>query len=291
MIDAYAFLFAFALQIVAASILYPARLISYVRGWAQDFGSERFAQVSTEDEHRLRVERFASGYRAAALVTAVLGVVLLGWLFRDIHSPDWIEDAKRASWIYFMLQMAPLILLFLYAGARYKKLNQSVPQGKRRAVLQPRSLFDFISPVVVFLAVLSYLLFIAFAFYVDLHVYKNPSPSRYCYIAIANATFIYAMDAVVIYKYLYGKNNPLVTHEGRLHRIGMMVKSGVYGSIATVWFFGLISVIRALDLSGWEPFALSVFWIVTSLLFLMTLTAPPRKPPAGESGHGSEVLS
>ena len=40
MIEAYAFLAAFAAQILAASVLYPAGLIKYVQGWARNFGSE-----------------------------------------------------------------------------------------------------------------------------------------------------------------------------------------------------------------------------------------------------------
>ena len=45
MIEAYAFLAAFVAQILVGSVLIPARLIRYVRGWAASYGSERFAQL------------------------------------------------------------------------------------------------------------------------------------------------------------------------------------------------------------------------------------------------------
>jgi len=289
MIAAYAFLAMFAVQVFAASVLYPNRLIKYTREWAQDFGSERFAQMYPGDDYVRQVDRAAAIYRKVTIGFAVIGAVLLAWLFTGMPRPDWADVAVRTSWYYFMLQMSPMILLFLYAGARYKALNKPPQEPKRTATLERRRLFDFISPLAVFLAVLSYLLFVAFSLYVDLYLYNNPTPSRYCYIAIANATAIYAIDAIVIYKYLYGKRNSLVTHEGRLHRIGMTVKSGVYGSIATVWFFALVALLRQLELQSWLPFAFSAFWVITSLLLLMTLTAPPRKPEA--DGLGATPVS
>jgi len=68
MIEAYAFLAAFAAQILAASVLYPAGLIKYVQGWARNFGSERFAQLYPGVDYSRWVERFVTGYRAANIV-------------------------------------------------------------------------------------------------------------------------------------------------------------------------------------------------------------------------------
>ena len=45
MIEAYAFLAAFTVQILAMSVLYPAWFISYVRVQATSFPAERFAQL------------------------------------------------------------------------------------------------------------------------------------------------------------------------------------------------------------------------------------------------------
>ena len=53
------------------------------------------------------------------------------------------------------------------------KPKRSLPEGKRKAILQRRGLFDFVSPFIVFLAVLSYFLFAAFVIYIRQHPFPG----------------------------------------------------------------------------------------------------------------------
>jgi hypothetical protein len=279
MIEAYAFLAAVAVQILAASILYPARLIRYVRGWARDFGSERFAQLYPGVDYSRWVVRFVTGYRAANIVIAVFGLLLLGWLFIRVQQPDWAGEVAGPAVTYFLLQMSPLALVALYSVVRYHKvLMQPSQESKRKATLQRRGLFDFVSPSVVYFAVLSYFLFIAYAIWLDLSIYDNTSLSKHCLKAIVSVTLVCALNVFVIYKYLYGRKNPLVNHEGRVHTIGVTVKGSVYGSIAITWFVSIFGTLGQPGLQQWRPFALIVFFVATTLLTLIGLTAPPRKP-------------
>jgi hypothetical protein len=278
MIEAHAFLAVFTVQILAASVLYPACIIKYVRGWARDYGSERFAQLYPDVDYRESMERFVTRYRAVNAVIAVLGVLLLGWLFTVIQRPDWVSEVGTPAVVYFLLQMSPLPLVALYAVVRYHKVfMQPSHETKRKATLQRRGLLDFVSPFAVYLAVATYFLFIAYGIWLDLYVYENTSLSRPCYTAIIVVTLIYAMNAFIIYKSLYGKRNPLVTHEGRAHSIGMRVKTSVYGSIAVAWFISVFGTLGQPDLLEWRPFALSGFFVITVLLGLLDATAPPRR--------------
>jgi hypothetical protein len=291
-IEAYAFLAMFALQILAASVLYPTCIIKYVRGWARDYGSERFAQLYPDVDYSKSIEQFVTRYRAANIVIAVLGVLLLGWLFTVIRHPDWVGEVGTPALVYFLLQMAPLPLVALYAVVRYRKiLMQPSQETKRKATLQRRGLFDFVSPFAVYLAVLTYFLFIVYGIWLDLYVYKNTSLSKPCYTAIIVVTLTYALNAFVIYKNLYGKRNPLVTHEGRVHAIGVRVKAGVYGSIAVAWFISIFGTLGQPNLLEWRPFALSGFFVITALLGLLDATAPRRKSEADALGASSEVPS
>jgi len=291
MIEAYAFLAAFAAQILAASVLYPAGLIKYVQGWARNFGSERFAQLYPGVDYSRWVERFVTGYRAANIVIAILGLLLLRWLYTLIQHPDWISEVGKPALLYFFLQMSPLALLSFYAFVRYYRvLMQPSQEAKRKAVLQRRGLLDFVSPYVVSFAVLSYFLFIVYAIYLDLHIYHNTSLSKPCLMAIGSVTLVYALNAFVIYKYLYGRKNPLVTHDGRVHTIGVTVKAGVYGSIAVAWFISVFGALGQPGLQEWRPFALTVFLVISTLLCFIGLTAP-RKPEGNGLGPSSEVPS
>jgi hypothetical protein len=291
MIEAYAFLAAFAVQILAGSVLYPAGLIRYVRGWARNFGSESFAQLYPGVDYSRWVERFVTGYRAANIVIAVLGMLLLGWLLTLIRHADWANEFSNASVVYFLLQMSPLVLLGLYGVARcYKVLVRPSQEAKRKAILKRRGLSDFVSPFIVSFAVLSYFLFVVYAINLDLRVYHNTSLSKHCLLSIGSVTLVYALNAFIIYKYLYGRKNPLVTHEGRAHTIGVTVKVGVYGSIGIAWFTSVFGTLGQPGLQEWRPFALTVFFVITTLLCLISVTAP-RKQEADGPGASSEVSS
>jgi len=242
-------------------------------------------------DYQLWLERFAKWFRAANIVVAVLGVFLLGWLFTVIQQPEWRDEVSRLTVTYFFLQISPMLLLALYAIVRYKLRKQQPQEAKRKAILQRRGLFDFVSPFVVVVAILTYVLFIVYGLYLDHYVWLNTSPSKECYNAIAAVTLVYALNAFVIYKALYGRNNPLVTHEGRVLAIGIAVKCGVYGCIATAWFISIIGTLGpAPELQAWRPFALSVFLMINMLLGVMTMIAPPRKPEADGLGS-TEVTS
>ena len=292
MIAAYAFLAAFAVQILVASVLSPARLIRYVRGWSAAFGSERFAQLYPGVDYGRWVGRFVTGYRVVNIVIAMLGVLLLGWLFMLIQRPEWTGEVKTPAVLYLMLQMSPLVLFALYGVVRCRKLlMQPSQETKRKASLQRRGLFDFISPFAVYFAVASYFLFVVYSIWLDLYVYDNASLSRNCYRGIIAVTMVYALNAFVIYKYLYGRKNPLVTHEGRVQMIAATVKCGVYGGISVAWFLSIFGTIGQPGMNEWRPFALVVFFIVTTLLSVMSATAVPHRPQAGGLGSGSEVPS
>jgi len=292
MIEAYAFLAAFAVQIFAASVLSPQRLIKYARGWASNFGSERLAQLYPGVDYNKSIKRFVTRYRAANRVIAVLGLLLLGWLFTLIRHPAWTGEVAGPAVAYFLLQMAPMILFGVFALVRHHKvLLLSQQEAKRTATLQRRGLFYFVSPSVVIFAVASFLLFVVFAIYLDLYVYHNTSLSKPCLIAIGSITLVYAWNAFIIYKYLYGRKNPLVTHEGRVHQIGGVVRLSVYSSIAVTWWYGIFGTLGQPGLQEWRPFALCVLFLMTTLLGLMGVTAPPRKPEADGLGPSSEVPS
>jgi hypothetical protein len=157
-----------------------------------------------------------------------------------------------------------------------------LPQSKRKAILQRRGLFEFVSPLIVLLAALGYFLFVAFAIY-----FQHPFPgfSRLTYIGMIS--LVYALQAYVVYAVLYGKKpNPFETHAGRARRIGGVVKCCVYSCIVCVVFVALNVTLPLLNLQRWEPFALSVFLVVTALLSLMGMTSPPPRPEA--DGLGSD---
>jgi hypothetical protein len=273
----YAFLAAFTLQILVVSVLLPAWFIKYVRVQTTRLPAERLAQLYPGVDLRSFQERFLTQYRALVTGLAVLGLLLLGWLFSYMRRPDWDDGPVEVLVTVHFLAAYMLPFAFLvWAGVRFnRKHKRSVPEGKRTAVLQRRGLFDFVSPSAVFLAGLSYFLFAAFLIYIRQH----PFPGFAGVITFAGVTLIYAVNAATVYWMLYGrKRNPFETHAGRLHTIGLAVKSSVYSCIVIVVYLSFNFSLNLLDLQRWEPFALSSFFVICALVASMGYAAPLRKP-------------
>lgn len=276
MIEAYAFLAMFTVQILLMSVLHPARLIKYCRAKLAGIPAETDPQMDASVVGNLSPERFLTLYRALNTGIAVLGVLLLGLMFSEVRLLDW----DKMTAFYFLLQASPLLLLTVI-GLRYLMVyRSSMLEGKRKAVLQRRGLFDYISPFAVFVAVASYFLFVAYMLYLS----QNPNVGiNDSLIGIGAVTLVFALSAFQVYKMLYGKKlNPLETHAGHVHMIGLTVKSAAYGCIVCVVFLSLIFTLEAWDLHSWKPFAVSAFLVTSGLICLTAFTVPPRKPGVNE---------
>ena len=290
MIEAYAFLAMFALQILAMSVLYPALFIRSCRRQATSIPAERLAQIYPGVDISLARERFLTRYRTLTACIAVLGSLLLGWFFSYMRRPDWNDGPMEVLiTLYFLVQSLVPLGFVLWVGVRFNMGRKaSLLEGKRKATLQRRGLFDFISPLVVVVAGVSYLLFAAFVIYLQQHPFLGFAGL----VNIGGITLVYAVNAFTVYAMLYGKKpNPYETQAGRVHTIGLVVKSCVYSCIACVVFLSLYFALMLLDLQRWEPFALSVFFVITALLSVMGMIAPSRKPGAdGLDSDGEAVI-
>jgi hypothetical protein len=283
MTEAYAFLAMFTVQILVVSVLLPAWFIRYVRALATSFPAERLAQLYPGVDLAHAQERSLTHYRALTTGIVVFGLLLLGWLFSYMRRPNWDEGPVAVLVaVYFLVEYLLPFLLFAWVGLGFnKKHKRSLPEGKRTAILQRRGLFDFVSPFVVLLAVLSYFVFAAFVIYIQ----QRPFPGFGGLINLGAITLVYAVNAFVVYLMLYGKKrNPLETHAGHLRTIGLAVKSSVYSCIVIVVYASLNLSLRLLDLKRWEPFSLSIFFVTCALVASMGFAAPLRKPQADGTG-------
>jgi hypothetical protein len=283
MIEAYAFFAAFTVQILAMSVLGPIWFTRFVRAQAISFPAERFAQHYPSIDCNEVLERYLTRYRVLNIGIAVLGMLLLGWLVNYMQRPDWNDGpAEAIVSVYFMVQSLPLCLV-AWIVLKYNKMLEKLIEGKRKAVLRPRGLFDFVSPLTVFLAAASYFLFVAYVFYIA----RNPFPGfAGPLVNIIAMTLIYALSAVGAYWRLYGrKRNPIETHASRVHTISWGVKACVYNCIAVVVALSLNFTLVLLDLERWEPFAQSVFFVTSALLCFRGFTAPSKQQVSVSTGR------
>ena len=188
--------------------------------------------------------------------------------------------AERLAQMYPGVDLASAQERFL---TRYRALNTGIAA---LGLLLLAWLFNYMQrpnwddgPVKVLLTVYFFVaLMVPLGLVIWLGVRQHPFPGFAGLINIAGITLVYAVNALVIYVMLYGRNrHPLVTHADRLHAIGVTVKSCVYSCIVIVVYLSLNLALGLLDLQRWEPFALSVFFIICALLTSMGVMAPPRR--------------
>jgi hypothetical protein len=288
MIEPYAILAVFVIQILVGSVLGPALFISRARAPVANFPAERFAQLFPGIDRDRSGERFAARYRALNTGIAVLGLVLLGWLFNLMRRPDWSQEWNQAKVVgvftlYLLAQTSPSFFNGWKAARSMKALKSSLADGKRKAVLQRRGLFDFVSPLTVWIAVLSYFLFAAFVLYVRRH----PYPGFDGLPLMVVITLFYVLSAFLVYAILYGRNrNPVATRSTRLYTIGVGVKILIYTCIGATVFMSVIVTLGLLHQQKWGLFAVGAFFVIC-----MSLGAiGPRRPPTPSTKYTESSL-
>lgn len=289
MIEVYLFLAMFPVQILGMSVLYPIRLTRLIRTGLKNIPAERLAELYPGVDVGQAHERFLARYRAANTVVAVLGLLLLGWFISYMQRPNWDEGAVGGMvTAYCVLQNFPIILIAWFTTRFNKVHRRLLPEAKRKAILQRRGLFDFVSPFTAFLAILAYFQFVAFMFYVARHPFPGFAGP---FVNIGIVTLLYVLGAFVMYWVLYGrKTDPLQTHADRKRMISFVVNCYAWMCILIPIFVSLSIARKLLDLETWGPFAGTVFFLILTLLNLRIgrLTAPPRQPEA--DGLGSSPV-
>jgi hypothetical protein len=265
--------------------MHMAVLMRFVRVKTASMPEEYFTQLFPSVDRHQSTEQFVVRYRLAHAALAVVAALLLGWLVVYMQRPDW--DRR---WVvfpvvaYFVSQWLPMFFTAIMGIKHMKALKVFLQHAKRKAVLKRRGLFDFVSPVAVFSAALVYILFVAF-------VISSQAEVVAALVFIGAVTLEYALSALSIYKMLYGRrSDPFETNEGRLHTIGMRVRSSVYISIAIALFMAFAVAVTLLGLDRWMPFALALLLTLITFITFRVFMGGPRALGMDELGS-SEVAS
>jgi hypothetical protein len=269
MLEVYSFAAMFAAQILILSILLPARLTRQLRAEVARYTADGLPQL-----------HFVGGklvfFRWLNTAIALLGLALLVGLFRYMQQPDWDDGpVETLATVFAAVQFLPFCVVAWWGADFNKQIRNAFKNEKRRATLQRRGLFDFVSPFVVFLWLLAYPLFLALVFYVQ----QDPFPGFAGPVVNGGAiTAAYAVTVLCVYRCLYGmKTIPLQTNEDRLRLIEMLVKILIYSCLACVVFLSLNFTLAMQDMQRFEPAALSLYFVLCAVMLFAALSSPPLR--------------
>lgn len=275
MFEMYGLIAAFSAQILLFSVFGPLRVIGGLRVQIERFIVERSLPVDADAA--AQVDRRLRLLTRLGLGTALIGVLLLAAMIRYMQRPDWSDGPLEVAIpLYFFIQVIPAVLAAVTAGRFHQVLKQSLPPGKRKALLEPRGLFDFVSRTAVALAVVAYVLHLALLAYVARHPFPGFAGLT------ANAallTLLYAAMGLAIYitiRKLGG--SPLQGREERERSAGLAVKVCVYAAIISVANMSMNMGLILLDEQRWEPAAGCIGLIALGLLSRMAMREQLRIP-------------
>ena len=289
MIEAYAFLAMFSVQLAMMSVVFPAWLVRRLRRFAPGMATERYAQLHPGRDYHRDMERVSSRFRASCWIIGAAGIALLGWFVSYTQRPDWDDGPVEALLAaYFFLQTVPLLVVaWLQVQLKKKLLAQTSPEPKRKASLQRRGLFDFVSPYTLALAGACYVLGAAYVVYIAQDPFEGFAGIG---VNIGMSTLMYAAQGFIVYHLLYGKKiNGIETDAAGVHAVGLAVRLCVWVCIGASIHQAVNFTLVLQDLQRWEPFAECAFLVLCAMLCVYAVALPPRGTGPEGSGHDERL--
>ncbi len=248
------FYFVFVSQILLLSFYFPRQVLRRLKYVVETYPPSEYPRLYLVPvDVREKAQR---NYRNLNLLALLVG---FGLVFIGVYSPseemlNW--DSISVLALYMALQYSPMIIAASPGFTYFNVKRQMDARTTRKAELQPRRLFDFISPTVVGIALVVYVAFVALIVYVD----QFDFPWFGGYWNILGITVLYLLFAGTIIQSLYGKKkDPYQANEDRIRLIGLTVKLMAYSSIIGTLFVAMAIVLHALDFETLIPVAFSLY--------------------------------
>ncbi len=263
MSDNLLFYIVFLIQIILISFYFPRQIVRRVTTIFTTYPPAEYPRLYTKP-----LEVYAAGlklYRILNHIVLGIGIILIaGLILRD--TPTGQEIPQIVPFAYWVFQVIPLFLMELSGFAYFKLMRQADKRTRRQADLQPRRLFDFISPSLIGLAILLNLGCIVFYFYLDQFQFYWSSDTFVIALSILASNALYAG---IIYRNLRGKKlDPYQAEKDRYRQIELSVKSLVFMSIMASIFLITIKMINQYNLDALEALIMSLYLQLTVLISL-----------------------
>ena len=190
-------------------------------------------------------------YRGVNVATAILGLMILTGMLVKGYRPSLKGGDEIFVLLYSMLQAIPLIYVEVKEFKQFRLMRSTYATKVRRAELAPRRLFNFISPVYVFAAVVLYGLWLAL--YLNARGFDDPQVGE-VYATLFLITGMNLAYAGWIARVMYGKKlDPYKAQADQLKQIGVTVKTLVFSSIGISFFLMLAQAADQYDFEVLDP--------------------------------------
>ena len=269
--DNIIFYFIFLNQIILISYYYPKKMLSRMTSLIEAYPPSKYPKLYPQSIDVVR--KGCRNYRIMNQVILVIGIILM--FLYGLLSSEYDATQKHAEGMplfYGMLQFIPIILLEISGFKQFKLMREANSKTTRMAVLQPRRLFDFVSPVLFGFAILLFLAYVVFEFYLSDFQFTKNLLIRIITLLVCNLLF-----AVIIVFNLTGKKiDPHQAPKDRQRQIKFTLNSLINTSIAATIFFIVNVSMKEFDLGYLEIVANSIYFQVIGVLGIGTMLTTLR---------------
>lgn len=204
------------------------------------------------------------GYRLANRIIAGIGFSVL---VASLFVPRGRELMNGMAFLFFMVQILPLIWLEATVRKELKLMRSLNPRTTRTAELNPRRLFDVLTPALFWATVLVYLAFWVFIAWFRQFDY----PWFGGFINNLIITGLNVFFASILLWFMYGKKlNPHQSAEDRMRVTRRLATVMCLVSIAVTLYAVITIFLSAEDARAFQPIARSVYFQVILLLSVQT---------------------
>ncbi len=248
----------FLSQIFIISYYFPRKIYRQSRYILDTYPPATHPKLYTKPIECYEIAR--RNYQYVNVFILIVGLLILGAFLSNPHDGD-VHNAIVMG--YFPAQMFPVFLMDLSALKELKLMRIANPRTTRHAELRPRRLFDFVSPALFGIAVITYIAFVSLIFYVQQFGFEWFGG----YWNVLGITVMNAFCAGFVYWHMVGKKlNPHETSEDRGTRIRTMARIIAFTSIAVTLFIAVSIALSAFDVRYLLPIFLSVYVQVLAVI-------------------------
>lgn len=262
MLEQHLFSIAFLSQVILASIYIPSRIVRRMSFVFETYPPSTHPLLYSKpfDEY-VRMQR---RYRLANQVIAGIGFLVLA---ASMFVPRGREVMNAMAFLFFLLQVLPLVWIEATVRKELKLMRSLNPRTTRTAELNPRRLFDVLSPALFWTVVFVYLAFWVFVAWFRQFDY----PWFGGFINNLIITGVNVFFASILLWFMYGKKlNPYQSTEDRMRITRRLATVMCLVSIAVTLYAVITILISAEDARAFQPFARSVYFQVVILLSVQT---------------------
>jgi len=250
-------------QIFLISYYFPKKITQRVNDLLEKFPASEYPKLYPQS-----VEKVLKGQITFKLLNQVILVVGLALLFTyGLMSADYDDNQKHAEGLpifYGMLQFFPYILMEISGFKQFKLMKKNDQRTSRAAELQPRRLFDFISPLAFCSALTLFIAYFLFDLYIHDFAFNIEMIPRFIAIVLCNLLFI-----GLTLRNLYGKKlDPFQANKDRLRQISAATRSMVSISIIASLFLMVTAAVEVFDLEHFEVIFNSLYFQIIGIFGL-----------------------